>query len=101
MINRVRQSVQQSQKFRMMRQLFLLVLALIVLTQTTHGASRCEMERKFELENVRPGRFVPRCTANGDYRKDQCNGSTGYCFCVDPKTGERVGQAKRGRVHCN
>ncbi|XP_055953405.1 H-2 class II histocompatibility antigen gamma chain-like isoform X2 [Argiope bruennichi] len=85
----------------MMRQLFLLVLALIVLTQTTHGASRCEMERKFELENVRPGRFVPRCTANGDYRKDQCNGSTGYCFCVDPKTGERVGQAKRGRVHCN
>ncbi|GBM75477.1 hypothetical protein AVEN_54077-1 [Araneus ventricosus] len=88
----------------MMRQLFFIVLALAVLAQIAHGDSACQKERKDALQkNMKGvvGNFIPRCDSNGDYKMAQCNGSTGYCYCVDPKTGKQKGEAKRGGVKCN
>ena len=31
--------------------------------------------------------FVPECVHGGLYRKEQCHKHTGYCFCVDERTG--------------
>ncbi|XP_055083265.1 nidogen-2 isoform X2 [Periophthalmus magnuspinnatus] len=37
------------------------------------------------------GAFVPECDANGRYTPQQCDGSTGYCWCVDSTGQERPG----------
>ena len=33
---------------------------------------------------------MPSCEADGRYRKRQCRGSTGYCWCVDQETGKGI-----------
>ncbi|XP_027147434.1 nidogen-2 isoform X8 [Larimichthys crocea] len=38
-----------------------------------------------------PGVFVPQCDSNGQYRSQQCHGSTGHCWCVDGRGQERAG----------
>ncbi|XP_062270701.1 nidogen-2 [Scomber scombrus] len=38
-----------------------------------------------------PGAFVPQCDANGQYRSQQCHGSSGHCWCVDNRGEERPG----------
>ncbi|KAI4885762.1 hypothetical protein NFI96_031285 [Prochilodus magdalenae] len=37
------------------------------------------------------GAFVPQCDEEGQYRPQQCHGSTGYCWCVDSRGDERHG----------
>ena len=37
-----------------------------------------------------PGRYIPQCSANGDYQAVQNHASTGHYWCVDVKTGEEV-----------
>uniref|UniRef100_A0A8C4HZL2 Nidogen 2a (osteonidogen) n=1 Tax=Dicentrarchus labrax TaxID=13489 RepID=A0A8C4HZL2_DICLA len=37
------------------------------------------------------GAFVPECDANGQYRSQQCHGSSGHCWCVDSRGQERPG----------
>ncbi|AWO95644.1 putative nidogen-2 [Scophthalmus maximus] len=37
------------------------------------------------------GVFVPQCDANGQYTSQQCDGSTGSCWCVDRRGQERAG----------
>jgi len=39
---------------------------------------------------VIPGRYVPQCSANGDYQPVQNHASTGHYWCVDVKTGKEV-----------
>ncbi|GFX18737.1 hypothetical protein TNCV_3018951 [Trichonephila clavipes] len=46
------------------------------------------------------GNFIPQCETDGTYKKIQRNGSTGYSFCVNPMTGEKKGEAKRGMMNC-
>lgn len=36
------------------------------------------------------GAYVPQCDDKGYYSAAQCQGSTGYCWCVDTRTGETV-----------
>ena len=36
------------------------------------------------------GRYRPQCDANGDYNVRQCWGSTGYCWCVETKSGLKL-----------
>lgn len=36
------------------------------------------------------GMFVPQCDASGNFLPQQCSGSTGYCWCVDVLTGEKI-----------
>jgi hypothetical protein len=44
--------------------------------------------------------FIPECTASGDYSKVQCHGSTGFCWCANPKTGQQIGEQVRRRPNC-
>ncbi|KAK9959572.1 hypothetical protein ABG768_009688 [Culter alburnus] len=37
------------------------------------------------------GAFIPECDEGGQYRPQQCHGSTGHCWCVDSRGQERVG----------
>ena len=41
------------------------------------------------------GAYVPQCTASGHYEHEQCDGSTGYCWCVT-EFGEEI-PGTRGR----
>ena len=44
------------------------------------------------------GAFKPLCKADGSYEEEQCHGSTGYCWCVESKTGKEIpGTRRRGR----
>jgi hypothetical protein len=36
------------------------------------------------------GQFIPTCLEDGTYSPLQCHGSTGYCWCVDTATGNKV-----------
>ena len=36
-----------------------------------------------------PGAYIPQCEPDGTYSPTQCNGSTGYCWCVD-ECGEMI-----------
>ncbi|XP_052436986.1 nidogen-2 isoform X5 [Carassius gibelio] len=37
------------------------------------------------------GAFIPQCDEEGQYRSQQCHGSTGHCWCVDSRGQERAG----------
>uniref|UniRef100_A0A8C1GC92 Thyroglobulin type-1 domain-containing protein n=1 Tax=Cyprinus carpio TaxID=7962 RepID=A0A8C1GC92_CYPCA len=37
------------------------------------------------------GAFIPQCDDEGQYRPQQCHGSTGHCWCVDSRGQERAG----------
>eukprot|EP01063_Lacrimia_lanifica_P031447 TRINITY_DN517_c0_g2_i7.p1 TRINITY_DN517_c0_g2~~TRINITY_DN517_c0_g2_i7.p1 ORF type:complete len:682 (+),score=72.69 TRINITY_DN517_c0_g2_i7:81-2126(+) len=57
--------------------------------------SPCEQQR----DSVRPGllgAFIPHCEEDGSYKRRQCRGSTGMCWCVDPRTGEKLMELARG-----
>ena len=44
-------------------------------------------------DSVIPGEYVPQCSEDGSFAPAQCHGSTGYCWCVRPDTGEPVGES--------
>ena len=51
------------------------------------------------------GSFVVSCEEDGSFKKRQCHGSTGYCWCVDEKTGEKIQGTEtrpgQKRVNCD
>ncbi|XP_050988516.1 nidogen-2 [Labeo rohita] len=57
--------------------------------------TQCEQHR----DNLRSGNgdvpvigaFIPQCDEEGQYRSQQCHGSTGHCWCVDSRGQERAG----------
>lgn len=68
------------------------------------GLTPCFKERydAFGLDRIPPpGRFIPKCTQLGEYKRLQCSGSTGYCWCVERNGKEIRGTRKRGSPpHC-
>ncbi|XP_051723980.1 nidogen-2 isoform X40 [Ctenopharyngodon idella] len=57
--------------------------------------TQCEQHRD-SLQNgndgvPRVGAFIPQCDEEGQYRPQQCHGSTGHCWCVDSRGQERAG----------
>ena len=38
------------------------------------------------------GEYAPQCDSDGTFLPAQCHGSSGYCWCVRPDTGEPVGR---------
>ncbi|XP_035533460.1 LOW QUALITY PROTEIN: nidogen-2 [Morone saxatilis] len=61
-----------------------------------HPKTHCEHHREqYRLPSPEGypivGAFIPQCDANGQYRSQQCHGSTGYCWCVDSRGQERPG----------
>ena len=54
-------------------------------------------------DSVMPGEYVPQCSEDGNFAPVQCHGSTGYCWCVRPDTGEPVGESmtRSQQPQCN
>ncbi|XP_065056519.1 agrin-like isoform X1 [Rhopilema esculentum] len=55
--------------------------------------TKCVMERDNTLPM--PGAFVPQCEEDGSYKKVQCHGSTGFCWCVDWNGVKKEGTEER------
>ncbi|XP_065807893.1 nidogen-2 [Labrus bergylta] len=86
--------------------------------QTVRPKSQCEQHRDNLQSRGEPsvGAFIPQCNSNGQYRSQQCHGSTGHCWCVNSRGQERVGtrtppgtaptdcdipdEPERPRTHC-
>ncbi|XP_061074236.1 SPARC-related modular calcium-binding protein 1-like isoform X2 [Conger conger] len=71
--------------------------------QSTDTPLDCERERAALLAEVRPiwqeDRFVPDCSAEGQYSPVQCHRATGYCWCVRTDTGRPLpGTSTRNRL---
>ncbi|XP_051723990.1 nidogen-2 isoform X50 [Ctenopharyngodon idella] len=52
----------------------------------------------------RVGAFIPECDEEGQYRPQQCHGSTGHCWCVDSRGQERAGTRTppgTSRINCD
>ncbi|CAB4002251.1 cell death abnormality 1-like isoform X1, partial [Paramuricea clavata] len=68
--------------------------------------SECELKRADAFSSkyigLQPvGRFTPQCEKDGNYSRIQCWASTGYCWCVDQKTGvEQEWTHVRGKPNC-
>ncbi len=58
----------------------------------------CKALRETLDDDLLVGAYVPQCDDDGSFEVVQCWGSTGYCWCVDPKTGKPLGGAVRGQV---
>jgi len=43
-----------------------------------------------------PGAYKPACTAQGYFQPIQTHGSTGYSWCVNPKTGDKLEGTEAG-----
>lgn len=54
--------------------------------------TKCQAERQEALSLKMVGTFIPNCDPNGNYLPRQCNGSTGYCTCVDTITGASISE---------
>ncbi|XP_070580639.1 uncharacterized protein [Ptychodera flava] len=51
---------------------------------------------------LQAGAVRPWCEPDSSYSKVQCHVGLGYCFCVDPTTGEEIpGSETRGRPDCS
>jgi nidogen (entactin) len=77
--------------------------ALTVAAPTSERSGPCA-QAKQQAGSEMPGKYVPQCTRAGYYESKQCYPSTGYCWCVDPDTGNelvgtRVGPG-RGEPPC-
>ena len=42
------------------------------------------------------GADAPECNSDGTYKQKQCHSSSGYCWCVDSKTGNVIDGTKKG-----
>jgi len=71
------------------------------------GLTICQQQRAQALQagpgGLQPvGRFVPECDVTGNFLSVQCWGSVGYCWCVNPATGDEIGGTRvRGRPDCS
>eukprot|EP00111_Clytia_hemisphaerica_P017537 TCONS_00051917-protein len=64
-------------------------------------ATPCMLQRHqgmLKSQKMMVGHFTPQCEEDGSFKKVQCHGSTGYCFCVAADTGVKVeGTEVRGK----
>lgn len=61
-------------------------------------ACDCILQRH-QMTSERPrriGAFVPQCEESGHFKKHQCHGSVGLCWCVHPTNGTQIGEKTRG-----
>ncbi|KAF7704087.1 hypothetical protein HF521_021159 [Silurus meridionalis] len=53
--------------------------------------TQCERHKASVQDRGVPGAFLPDCDEEGQYRSQQCHGSTGHCWCVDSSGQEIAG----------
>ena len=75
------------------------MVATHLLLHTEKKLSECRQQFKTALLHILPGRFVPRCQADGSYDATQCVGSV--CLCVDKRGVEIPGTAKARFINPN
>lgn len=76
---------------------FIYILTIISII-SVDAKTPCEELRDSGLANSETGmigNFIPKCSADGFYEKMQCQGSTGYCWCVEP-SGEEIPDTRKG-----
>ena len=77
--------------------LIIIMFRIVLLFSLLAFASSTCMEARLEAQsNNLIGVYVPQCQEDADYyKKLQCHGGTGECWCTDTKTGEKRGEAFR------
>jgi len=63
------------------------------------GEVRCGGPCHIALEGVEKGLLgspVPQCNVDGTFKHKQCHSSSGYCWCVNTKTGQEISGTKKG-----
>lgn len=72
---------------------------------STGKLTKCQRDRENHLgacagsKGCSKGSYVVTCNEDGSYAEVQCNGSTGYCWCVD-ENGSQVGDSVQGLPNC-
>lgn len=66
---------------------------------TVTRPTECRNHFKAALLRLLPGRFVPRCGADGSFDETQCLGS--ICLCVDERGIEIPGTSKARFIKSN
>ncbi|CAL1285399.1 unnamed protein product [Larinioides sclopetarius] len=62
---------------------------------------KCLLEKHVAENGGLIGAFKPACEEDGKYKKTQCHGSTGYCWCAHQETGEKLTEQARGQPQCD
>ncbi|XP_026180088.1 galactose-specific lectin nattectin isoform X2 [Mastacembelus armatus] len=57
-------------------------------TSSPHRVVQCEYEREHCQHLI--GEYCPQCDDSGNYIRQQCSWSTGYCWCVDVISGQEI-----------
>ncbi|KAM7443673.1 hypothetical protein ABFA07_007562 [Porites harrisoni] len=65
------------------------------------SCSRCKQQAYEATHPLRIGAYVPRCNDDGSYKRVQCWGSTGQCWCVTADGTEVPGTRRRGQPKCD
>ncbi|XP_043920340.1 saxiphilin-like [Protopterus annectens] len=87
---------------RSMTCFYYILLALLFAINTFTAAENGDHTKCQKEANMlsMPGAFIPQCDEMGNYLPMQCDGNTGYCWCVN-KDGEKIVGSKRlGEVNC-
>ena len=58
-------------------------------------------ERCYPQTSMLIGAYRRQCNDDGTWKNPQCWASTGHCWCVDPMTGEQIGERQWGLVDCS
>lgn len=53
---------------------------------------------KLAQEDPNAGVFIPQCASNGLYEEVQCHKPTGYCWCVQPRSGRPIPSSATQKV---
>ena len=79
--------------------LHILVIYLLI----AFAAAGCIEHRQERLADNRIGTYVPYCQEENPqlYYQIQCHGSTGFCWCADIESGEKLTESFRyGEKDC-
>ena len=78
----------------MVKVIVLFILCILSLTSFAF-AEQCYPDTSMLI-----GAYRRQCNDDGTWKNPQCWASTGHCWCVDPMTGEQIGERQWGLVDC-
>ncbi|KAK3737699.1 hypothetical protein QZH41_008038 [Actinostola sp. cb2023] len=69
-------------------------------TAAARKATPCQIAYRQAVDDHVFGAHIPRCKSDGRYEEIQCEGRTGYCWCVDNDGRELPGTRTRRHLKC-